>query len=57
LVSGAVVAGAGHLVGEDPGYAQGVQGVALRVLGLVIGRDADVADELAGGRRQVHLGE
>jgi len=26
-------------------------------MGLVIGRDADVADELAGGRRQIHLGE
>jgi len=26
-------------------------------VGLVIGRHADVADELAGGRRQIHLGE
>jgi transposase-like protein len=34
-----------------------LQGVALRVVGLVIGRDAEVADELTGGRRQIHLGE
>ena len=33
------------------------QRVALRIVGLVIGRYADVADELAGGRRQIHLGE
>ena len=35
----------------------GLQGVALRVVGLVIGRDAAVADELAGRRWQLHLGE
>jgi len=41
-VPGAVVAGAGHLVGEDPGHLQGLQRVALRVVGLVIGRHSDV---------------
>jgi len=34
-----------------------LQGVALRVVDLVIGRHADVADELAGGRRKIHLGK
>ena len=41
-VPGAVIASTGHLVGEDSGHAQGLQCIALCVMGLVIRRHADV---------------